>query len=95
MGPVRFFTPYKRRRKPAAEVDEKKKKKTNNLEENDIDNLNHTNNNHSGEAWHSLTDALEPPNEFNVLDSQDHPRDTPPNPNNNTGTVTIAVNINI
>lgn len=72
MGPVRLFTPYKRRRRTnIQEPDDKKpkiKRDTSLGDSDDVDNIHQTSSNsHSKEAWQSLADGLENNTDYHLL----------------------------
>ncbi|XP_068633670.1 deformed epidermal autoregulatory factor 1 isoform X2 [Battus philenor] len=72
MGPVRLFTPYKRRRRTTQEPDEKKTKikRESILVDSDVDNIHTTSNNsHSKEAWQSIAEGLETNTEYHLLEN--------------------------
>ncbi|CAH2035709.1 unnamed protein product, partial [Iphiclides podalirius] len=74
MGPIRLFTPYKRRRRAIQESDEKKNKikRESILVENDVDNIHQTSNNsHSKEAWQSIAEGLETNADYQLLENSD------------------------
>lgn len=72
MGPVRFFTPYKRRRRTYHEADEKRSKiKTeNSVGESEVDNIHqNSNNSNSKEAWQTIAEGLETNSDYHLLES--------------------------
>lgn len=81
MGPVRLFTPYKRKRRNQEPEEKKKSKRESVLAESDVDNIHQTSNNsHSKEAWQSITDGLESSNEYHIMENPE----TKPDPTLNT-----------
>ncbi|CAG5003293.1 unnamed protein product [Parnassius apollo] len=72
MGPVRLFTPYKRRRRNNQEPEEKKPKTKRDtiLVESDVDNIHQTSNNsHSKEAWQTIAEGLETSGDYHLLEN--------------------------
>ncbi|XP_041987422.1 deformed epidermal autoregulatory factor 1 [Aricia agestis] len=72
MGPVRLFTPYKRKRRSNQEGsgDDKKPKmeRDNSLIEVEVDNLHQSSNNsNSKEAWQAITEDLETNSDYHLL----------------------------
>lgn len=72
MGPVRLFTPYKRRRRnnmPETEDKKPKIKRDSSLgDSDDVDNIHQTSSNsHSKEAWQSLAEGLDSNTDYHLL----------------------------
>ncbi|XP_048488925.1 deformed epidermal autoregulatory factor 1 isoform X1 [Plutella xylostella] len=80
MGPVRLFTPYKRRRRTPQDMEEKKQskiKRDSSIGESEVDNIHQTSNNsHSKEAWQTLAEGLDTTTDYHLLEATD----TPPDP---------------
>ncbi|XP_037299756.1 deformed epidermal autoregulatory factor 1 isoform X2 [Manduca sexta] len=78
MGPIRLFTPYKRRRRNA-EAEEKKSskvKRDNSLGESEVDNIHQSSNNsHSKEAWQTIAEGLETNTDYHILENSEPPPD--------------------
>lgn len=78
MGPIRLFTPYKRRRRNIQESEEKKPKikRESTLVDSDVDNIHQTSNNsHSKEAWQSIAEGLETNTDYHILENPDNKPD--------------------
>ncbi|XP_061708294.1 deformed epidermal autoregulatory factor 1 [Cydia pomonella] len=78
MGPVRLFTPYKRRRRNQEEGTEKKPKikRDSSLGDSDMDNIHNTSNNsHSKEAWQTIAEGLESNTDYHLLEAPDASND--------------------
>ncbi|XP_073957292.1 deformed epidermal autoregulatory factor 1-like [Choristoneura fumiferana] len=73
MGPVRLFTPYKRRRRNQDGEERKPKvKRDSSLGDSDMDNIHQTSNNsHSKEAWQSIAEGLESNADYHLLEAPD------------------------
>lgn len=74
LGPVRLFTPYKRRRRAYHEGEEKKPKvrRENSLEENEVDIIHQTSNNsNSKEAWQTIAEGLDSNQDYHLLENPD------------------------
>ncbi|KAM3968728.1 deformed epidermal autoregulatory factor 1 [Aphomia sociella] len=74
MGPIRLFTPYKRKRKTNNDGEEKKSKvkRDSSLGDSDVDNIHQTSNNsHSKEAWQSIAEGLENNTDYHLLENTD------------------------
>ncbi|XP_028177682.1 deformed epidermal autoregulatory factor 1 [Ostrinia furnacalis] len=74
MGPIRLFTPYKRKRKTAQEMEEKrpKVKQESSITESEVDNIHQTSSNsHSKEAWQTITEGLDGSTEYHLLETQE------------------------
>ncbi|XP_013183574.1 deformed epidermal autoregulatory factor 1 isoform X2 [Amyelois transitella] len=74
MGPIRLFTPYKRRRRTNADGDEKKPKikRERSIGESEVDNIHQTSNNsHSKEAWQTIAEGLESNADYHLLENTD------------------------
>lgn len=74
MGPVRLFTPYKRKRRSHLEIEEKKikLKQDSSIEESDVDNIHQSSNtSHSKEAWQTLAEGLDSNTDYNILENTD------------------------
>nr|XP_034839804.1 deformed epidermal autoregulatory factor 1-like [Maniola hyperantus] len=70
MGPIRLFTPYKRKRKNQEEEKKIKVKSESSLTEADIDNIDQTSSNsHSKEAWHTISVGLDSNTDYQLLAS--------------------------
>lgn len=70
MGPVRLFTPYKRRRRNQDEEKKPKVERDNSLGDSDIDNIHQTSNNsHSKEAWQTLAEGLDGNTDYHLLEN--------------------------
>lgn len=72
MGPIRLFTPYKRKRKINPDMEEKKPKvkHESSLGDSDVDNIHQTSNNsHSKEAWQTIAEGLDSSTEYHLLDT--------------------------
>ncbi|XP_013179622.1 PREDICTED: deformed epidermal autoregulatory factor 1 homolog isoform X2 [Papilio xuthus] len=81
MGPVRLFTPYKRKRRNQEPEEKKKPKRESVLAESDVDSIHQTSNNsHSKEAWQTITDGLESSNEYHIMENPE----TKPDPTLNS-----------
>ncbi|XP_014366364.2 deformed epidermal autoregulatory factor 1 isoform X2 [Papilio machaon] len=81
MGPVRLFTPYKRKRRNQEQEEKKKPKRESVLAESDVDSIHQTSNNsHSKEAWQTITDGLESSNEYHIMENPE----TKPDPTLNS-----------
>lgn len=74
IGPIRLFTPYKRRRRNFQDVEEKKPKIKRDLSlvDNDVDNTHQSSSNsHSKEDWQTLAEGLEETTEYQLIDNTD------------------------
>lgn len=74
LGPVRLFTPYKRKRRTLQDIEDKKPKLNHDgsIEESDIDNLHqNSNHSHSKEAWQSLAEGLDSNADYSILENTD------------------------
>lgn len=74
MGPVRLFTPYKRRRRTYQDGEEKKPKvkRENSLGESEVDNIHQTSNNsNSKEAWQTIAEGLDSNADYQLLEATD------------------------
>ncbi|XP_072930873.1 deformed epidermal autoregulatory factor 1-like isoform X2 [Epargyreus clarus] len=79
-GPVRLFTPYKRKKRNNVDEMEEKKpkvKRDNSIGEAEVDNIHQSSNNsHSKEAWQSIAEGLEGNHDYQLLagpeSNQDH-----------------------
>ncbi|XP_047543933.1 deformed epidermal autoregulatory factor 1 isoform X1 [Vanessa atalanta] len=72
MGPIRLFTPYKRKRRNNQDgTDEKKAKvKLETISDAEVDNINQSSSNsHSKEAWQSIAEGLETNTDYHLLAS--------------------------
>ncbi|XP_039763346.1 deformed epidermal autoregulatory factor 1 isoform X2 [Pararge aegeria] len=70
MGPIRLFTPYKRKRKNQEEENKIKVKCESTLTEADVDNIHQTSSNsHSKEAWQTITEGLDSNPDYQLLAS--------------------------
>ncbi|CAG9558609.1 unnamed protein product [Danaus chrysippus] len=78
MGPVRLFTPYKRKRKNQDGTDEKnvKVKRDTSLSDAEVDSIHQTSSNsHSKEAWQSIAEGLDTNSDYHLLASPEPPPD--------------------
>lgn len=77
MGPVRLFTPYKRKRRNAEGEEKKPKiKRDMSIGDSDVDNIHQTSNNsHSKEAWQTLAEGLESNTEYHLLENPEATQD--------------------
>lgn len=78
MGPVRLFTPYKRRRRTYHDGEEKKPKvrRENSLGDGEVDNIHQSSNNsNSKEAWQSIAEGLESNADYHLLENPDNNTD--------------------
>ncbi|XP_059055195.1 deformed epidermal autoregulatory factor 1 [Achroia grisella] len=77
MGPIRLFTPYKRRRRANHDGEEKKPKvkRDTTIAENEVDNIHQTSNNsHTKETWQSIAEGLENNADYHLLENTEpHP----------------------
>ncbi|PZC76569.1 hypothetical protein B5X24_HaOG204409 [Helicoverpa armigera] len=75
MGPVRWFTPYKRRRRHNQDSEEKKTKvrRGTNLAEGEVDNIHQSSNNsnNSKEAWQTIAEGLDTNADYHILENPD------------------------
>ncbi|XP_075991133.1 deformed epidermal autoregulatory factor 1-like [Anticarsia gemmatalis] len=74
MGPVRLFTPYKRRRRTYQDGEEKKSKvkRENSLGESEVDNIHQSSNNsNSKEAWQTIAEGLDSNTDYHILENPD------------------------
>ncbi|RVE42687.1 hypothetical protein evm_012654 [Chilo suppressalis] len=74
MGPIRLFTPVKRKRKTHQDNEEKKPKmkQEGSIGESEVDNIHQTSNNsHSKEAWQSIAEGLDGNADYQLLDNTD------------------------
>ncbi|GBP47010.1 Deformed epidermal autoregulatory factor 1 [Eumeta japonica] len=73
IGPVRLFTPYKRKRRIHTELETKKIKtrRSSSLGDSDIENVHQNSNSHSKEAWHTITEGLDSSADYHLLDNSD------------------------
>ncbi|XP_049885286.1 deformed epidermal autoregulatory factor 1 isoform X2 [Pectinophora gossypiella] len=73
MGPVRLFTPYKRKRRNQEGEEKKTKvKRDTSIVESEVDSIHQTSNNsHSKEAWHTLTEGLDSSTGYHLLENPD------------------------
>lgn len=79
MGPVRLFTPYKRKKRP------KVKREHSTLGESDIDNINqNSNHSQSKESWQQLAEGLDTNTDYHLLENPD------PTPDPHTGNKLIV-----
>lgn len=71
MGPVRLFTPYKRRRRNNEGEEKKPKKRANSLGDSDLDNIHQTSDtsHNSKEAWQTLAEGLDGNTDYHLLDN--------------------------
>ncbi|XP_026331941.1 deformed epidermal autoregulatory factor 1 isoform X1 [Hyposmocoma kahamanoa] len=70
MGPVRLFTPYKRKKRP------KVKREHSTLGENDVDNINqNSNHSQSKESWQQLAEGLDTSADYHLLENPEPPPD--------------------
>ncbi|XP_046977317.1 deformed epidermal autoregulatory factor 1 isoform X3 [Vanessa cardui] len=72
MGPIRLFTPYKRKRRNNQDgTDEKKAKvKLETISDAEVDNIHQSSSNsHSKEAWQSIAEGLETNTDYHLLAS--------------------------
>lgn len=73
MGPVRLYTPYKRRRRNPRYLEEKRSKVKRDviLGDSDVDNIHQTSNNssHSKEAWQTIAEGLEGNTDYHLLEN--------------------------
>ncbi|XP_034828478.1 deformed epidermal autoregulatory factor 1-like [Maniola hyperantus] len=72
MGPIRLFTPYKRKRKNPEGLEEKKikVKRESTLVEADVDNIHQTSSNsHSKDDWQTIAEGLESNTDYQLLGS--------------------------
>ncbi|KAI5640959.1 SAND domain-containing protein [Phthorimaea operculella] len=72
MGPVRLFTPYKRRRRNQDGEEKKPKvKKDTSVTENEVDDIHQTSNSQSKEAWQTIADGLDSNAGYHLLETPD------------------------
>lgn len=70
MGPVRLFTPYKRKKRP------KVKREHSTLGESDVDTINqNSNNSQSKESWQQLAEGLDTNTDYHLLENPEPPPD--------------------
>lgn len=72
MGPIRLFTPYKRKRRTHQDNEEKKPKvkQESSLGDSDVDNIHQTSNNsHSKEAWQTIAEGLDTNTDYQILEN--------------------------
>lgn len=79
MGPVRLFTPYKRKKRP------KVKREHSTLGESDVDNINqNSNHSQSKESWQQLAEGLDTSTDYHLLENPE------PTPDPHTGNILIV-----
>ncbi|CAH0703171.1 unnamed protein product [Spodoptera exigua] len=75
MGPVRLFTPYKRRRRHNQDGEEKKPKlkRESSLGDGEVDNIHQSSNNsnNSKEAWQTIAEGLDTNTDYHLLENPD------------------------
>ncbi|XP_028034946.1 deformed epidermal autoregulatory factor 1 isoform X2 [Bombyx mandarina] len=80
MGPVRLFTPYKRKRKEERSEKKPKIKRESSIGESEVDNIHQSSeNSHSKEAWQSIAEGLETTTDYQILGNPEIKTDPPPN----------------
>lgn len=79
MGPVRLFTPYKRKRKEERSEKKPKIKRESSIGESEVDNIHQSSeNSHSKEAWQSIAEGLETTTDYQILGNPEIKTDPPP-----------------
>lgn len=75
MGPVRLFTPYKRRRRNNQDGEEKKPKvrRESSVGDGEVENINQSSNNsnNSKEAWQTIAEGLDTNADYHLLENPD------------------------